>query len=157
MGCGKSSVGRELASLLDAHFADLDSLVVRAEHMSIPQIFRDGEPAFRRAELKALRRFLDSAETIWKPSVLSLGGGTFCNPEARAEILSRSRSVYLRTPLETIRERLGVDDASRPLFRDADRLYAEREPLYGEASFIIDTDGLTVREIAEKIKDKFFA
>ncbi len=154
MGCGKSSVGMELAALLDAHYADLDCLVTRAEHRSIPRIFEGGESAFRQAELKALRRFLDSAETIWKPSVLSLGGGTFCNPAARAEILSRTRSVYLRTPLETIRGRLGVEDASRPLFRDADRLYAEREPLYSQASLIIDTEGLTVREIAEMIKDK---
>ena len=157
MGSGKSCVGRELAALLDAHFADLDSLVVRTEHRSIPQIFEDGEPAFRRAELKALKSFLDSAETIWKPSVLALGGGTFCNPESRAEILARSRSVYLRTSLETIRARLGSEDASRPLFKDADRLYAEREPVYSEASLIIDTEGLTVREIADLIKDRFSA
>ena len=157
MGCGKSSVGRELAALLDAHYADLDCLVVRAEHKSIPQIFEGGESAFRSAELRALRRFLDDAESIWKPSVLSLGGGTFCNPESRAEILSRTRSVYLRTPLEIIRERLGSEDASRPLFKDADRLYAEREPVYSEASLIIDTEGLTVREIADMIKDKFSA
>ena len=157
MGCGKSSVGRELAALLDAHYADLDRLVVRSEHRSIPQIFEEGESAFRSAELKALKKFLDDAESIWKPSVLSLGGGTFCNPEARAEILSRTRSVYLRTPLEEIRERLGSEDESRPLFKDADRLYAEREPVYSEASLVIDTEGLTVREIADMIKDKFSA
>ncbi len=157
MGCGKSSVGMELAALMDAHYADLDCLVARAEHRSIPRIFEGGESAFRQAELKALRRFLDSAETIWKPSVLSLGGGTFCNPEARAEILARTGCVYLRTPLKAIRERLGAEDASRPLFRDADRLYAEREPLYCQAHFVIDTEGLTVREIADMIKDRFAA
>lgn len=158
MGCGKSTVGRELAALTDAHFADLDSVIVRREGRTIRDIFSaGGEAAFRQAELEALVAFLDKAESIWKPSVLSLGGGTFCFPASRRILLERTESVYLRTSLEEIRSRIGGIDASRPLFKDADRLFAMREPLYSQASLVVDTTGKSVREVAELIRDTLFA
>ena len=44
MGCGKSSVGRELSKLLSWHFMDLDEVIVQREGRSIPEIFaKDGE------------------------------------------------------------------------------------------------------------------
>lgn len=158
MGCGKSSVGRELAALTDAHFADLDTLIVRRERCSIPEIFRTGgEDEFRRVEFEALEAFLDKAESIWKPSVLALGGGTFCWPKSREELLARTESVYLRTSLQEIRSRLGSSDSSRPLFGDADRLFAAREPVYSQASLTLDTTGRSVREVAELLRDTLFA
>lgn len=158
MGCGKSTVGRELAALTDAHFADLDSVIVKREGRSIREIFSaGGEEAFRKAELEALEAFLDKAESIWKPSVLSLGGGTFCFPSSRHILLERTQSVYLKTSLEEIRSRIGHSDVSRPLFKDADRLFELREPLYSQASLIIDTSGKSVREVAEQIRDTLFA
>ena len=57
MGCGKSSVGRELSRLLCCPFMDLDDLIVQREGRAIPEIFStDGEGAFRRMEHEALRR-----------------------------------------------------------------------------------------------------
>ncbi len=158
MGCGKSSVGRELAALTDSHFADLDELIVRREGCQISRIFTSGgEEVFRKAEFEALEDFLRRAGAIWKPSVLSLGGGTFCFPSSREILLERTESVYLKTSLEEIRSRIGLGDASRPLFGDADRLFALREPLYSQASLIVDTSGKSVREVAEQIRDTLFA
>ena len=54
MGSGKSSVGKCLADMLGASFADLDELVAEREGRSIPDLFRDGEEAFRKAEFSAL-------------------------------------------------------------------------------------------------------
>lgn len=158
MGCGKSSVGRELAALTDAHFADLDSVIVKREGRRIPEIFASGgEEAFRKAELEALEAFLDKAESIWKPSVLSLGGGTFCFPASRSVLLERAECVYLKASLEDIRSRVGDKDAFRPLFKDADRLFAVREPIYSLAPLTVDTSGKSVREVAEQIRDILFA
>ena len=54
MGCGKSSVGRELAVRRGARFVDLDEEIVAREGRSVPDIFREGgEAAFRAAELRA--------------------------------------------------------------------------------------------------------
>lgn len=151
MGCGKSSTGRELASRLGARFVDLDERIVARSGRAIPDIFRaDGESAFRAVELETLRAVLDDTgenETL----VLALGGGALTLPEARELIFSRTRCVWLRTRLKTIRQRLGATDASRPLFADADVLYASREPLYAQAPFVVDTDEKTPAEVAEEI------
>ena len=108
-------------------------------------------------ELEALEAFLDKAESIWKPSVLSLGGGTFCFPASRSVLLERAECVYLKASLEDIRSHVGDNDASRPLFKDADRLFAVREPIYSLAPLTVDTSGKSVREVAEQIRDILFA
>ena len=151
MGCGKSSTGRELASRLGARFVDLDERIVERCGRAIPDIFREGgEPAFRAVELETLRAVLDGTgedETL----VMALGGGALTLPEARELVFSRTRCVWLRTRLETIRQRLGDADASRPLFADADALYARRAPIYAQAPFAVDTDGLTPDAVAGEI------
>ena len=84
MGCGKSSVGRELSRLLCCPFMDLDDVIVEAEGRSIPEIFAtDGEAAFRRMELKALQTLLCSGWPKTK-SLPRLGRGPvpFTRPRA---------------------------------------------------------------------------
>ena len=59
MGCGKSSVGRELSELLCCPFMDLDDAIVESAGRSIPEIFAtEGEPAFRQMELEALKEMV---------------------------------------------------------------------------------------------------
>ena len=61
MGCGKSSVGRQLSKLLCCPFMDLDEVIVERAGRSIPEIFaEDGEKAFRQMELEALRGIVGS-------------------------------------------------------------------------------------------------
>ena len=151
MGCGKSSTGRALAVRLGARFVDLDEEIVRRDGRSIPEIFReDGEAAFRALELEVLRSVLSEA-AAGGMTVVALGGGALTLPEAREIIFARTRCVWLRTRLETIRQRLGATDASRPLFRDAATLYAVREPVYARAPFVVDTDGETPAAVASAI------
>ncbi|MBO4525362.1 MAG: shikimate kinase [Bacteroidales bacterium] len=151
MGCGKSSTGRALAGRLKARFVDLDEEIVARAGRPIPEIFRDGEDAFRTVELETLRAVLDAADAAQDDTVLALGGGALTLPAARELIFSRTRCVWLRTRLETIRQRLGDADASRPLFANADSLYARREPLYAQAPFAVDTDGQSPDEVASEI------
>ena len=152
MGCGKSSTGRALAGRLGARFVDLDAEIVARDGRIIPEIFRDGgEPTFRAVELETLQAVLDEADAAAVPTVLALGGGTLTVSAARDLLLARTQCVFLRTRLETIRQRLGDADASRPLFADADALYARRAPIYAQAPFAVDTDGKTPDEVAEEI------
>ena len=59
MGCGKSSVGRELSRLLCCPFMDLDAVIEERAGRSIPEIFDgDGEAAFRCMEVEALHGIL---------------------------------------------------------------------------------------------------
>lgn len=152
MGCGKSSTGRELAARLDARFIDLDGEIVAREGRSIPEIFREGgEEAFRAVELETLRAVLDEAEAASQDTVLALGGGALTRPEARQLVFDRSECVWLCARLDTIRERLGAADASRPLFQDAEALFESRTPIYAQAPCVVDTDEKSPAEVADEI------
>ena len=76
MGCGKSSVGRELSRLLCCPFMDLDEVIEQTEGRSIPEIFAsDGEAAFRQMEFKALRNIVVPEARGWKQSLPSQAMG----------------------------------------------------------------------------------
>ena len=63
MGCGKSSVGRELSQLLCCPFMDLDQVIEERAGRSIPEIFAsEGEAAFRSIELDALKEIVVASE-----------------------------------------------------------------------------------------------
>lgn len=59
MGCGKSSIGRLVASLSDIQFIDLDDVIASRTGRSIPDIFRSaGEAGFRAIERETLASLL---------------------------------------------------------------------------------------------------
>ena len=78
MGCGKSSVGRELSTLLRIPVVDLDQYIVQKAGRSIADIFaKDGEPFFRALETEALYELLvpggPPSETSFGPLPSKLG------------------------------------------------------------------------------------
>ena len=65
MGCGKSSVGRLVASRLGCAFTDLDEAVEAAQGRSVARIFaEDGEAGFRAAEVAALRAVIQGEAPV---------------------------------------------------------------------------------------------
>jgi shikimate kinase len=112
MGVGKTSVGRELAGLLDRPFVDTDSIVQERSGRSIPELFAEGEPVFRRWERAAVR------EALAMPAcVIALGGGAFSQPGAAELLLGEALVVhlYIRWPvLLRLLDELALD---RPLVR----------------------------------------
>lgn len=155
MGSGKSSVGRELATLLGCPFSDLDEYIVHKAGESIPDIFKDSEDRFRALEAEALRDLVIMSEVRGEDAVIALGGGTVLNPELRILLENRTKEVYLRTEASTIRERLEADGAGRPLFdaSSVESMLEERKPLYERAAIVVSTDEKTPLQIAREIKD----
>ncbi|WP_424494708.1 shikimate kinase [Salinimicrobium sp. GXAS 041] len=160
MGSGKSSVGRSLAAKLDIKFLDLDEEIVSAENKSISAIFEDsGEIYFRKAENAVLKRLLSSKESF----VLSLGGGTPCYANNLEMILQDEhvKSLYLKTSLETLRERLWEERDTRPLISHLESSEAledfirkhlfERTYYYNQSEFTVTTDGKNVQEISSEV------
>ncbi|GLV47830.1 shikimate kinase [Thermus sp. LT1-2-5] len=159
MGVGKSRIGRELARTLMLHFIDLDRYIERRTGLSIPDIFRHlGEETFRRMEKEAVR------ELVAKDFlVLSLGGGTFVDPESRSLLLARGPVVALWASPETILERATRKPGERPLLQvenPLERIRAlleARTPIYQEAHVHVSTDHRQVEEVVEEIVAKLWA
>ncbi|MCS6885150.1 MAG: shikimate kinase [Blastocatellia bacterium] len=151
MGCGKTSVGRELARLVSVQFIDLDEQIVKSSGKSIKEIFTEhSEAHFRQLERELLTQIV-----AHQPAVVSLGGGTFINPQNRRLIIQNGISVFLHCSLETIYKRL-QNDTLRPLFSDRsnfEKLYRERLPIYQLADLQLDVSSLSIEEAASKIAE----
>jgi len=103
-----------------------------------------GEPAFRRAELVALRRVLRDRPGV----VVALGGGTPMI-EGFAHVLPEgARLVYLHAPPGVLRSRLAEGDPDRPpllgrsVLDEIGAVYDARDPVYrGLAHTVVDASG----------------
>lgn len=136
MGCGKSSVGRKLSTLLGGLCApdnvegrivliDLDDYIVKRAGKSIPEIFAEGgEEEFRLIETRCLTEVLDWSEGKGSSFgycqeqapdflILSLGGGAILKNSGL--IHQRSKCIYLRAKVDTLLGRLEGRSAGRPL------------------------------------------
>lgn len=152
MGCGKTSVGRQLAARLRLPFVDADHEIEKAANQTVPEIFsQHGEAYFRAGEQRVIARLLGSPAQI-----LATGGGAFMNAQTRTEIAARGVSVWLRADLETLFERVSRK-SSRPLLQNPDpkgvmrRLLAEREPIYAEARVVVHSRDVPHDVVADEI------
>lgn len=164
MGSGKSTIGRQLAMVLEYDFVDLDNFIEEREVLSIPEIFQTkGEVYFRKVEHKYLKELLCQDKNI----VLSLGGGTPCYAN-NMELLKTCNSIsfYLKmTPLD-LTDRLFNEKDNRPLIshlnnKDALQEFIaihlfERQSFYQKANQILKTDKLAVKEVVELIVKKLY-
>lgn len=158
MGCGKSAIGRRLASKLGLPFVDADEEIERAAGKSIEDIFAEhGEPYFRDGERKVLARLLRTG-----PQVLATGGGAFMNDETRAAVGESGVSVWLKAELPLLVRRVGRR-GNRPLLKDGDpetvlrNLMTTRYPVYAEADITVESRDVPheviVAEIVERLGD----
>jgi shikimate kinase/3-dehydroquinate synthase len=145
MASGKSRIGSLTAASLGWKFFDLDKLIEEKTGRTIPQIFaEDGEPAFRRMEVEALKELAGQG-----PMVASLGGGTLTHPEALDIVRRTGVLVSLYASPEVILERVNRKEGSRPLLAGLDdaakmakikELSAARQPLYDLADLRFESD-----------------
>ncbi len=141
-GCGKSTIGRQLARLRQLPFLDSDHEIERFLGCSIREFFdREGEAAFRDIEQRVIAETLASEQS----RLIATGGGSVLRPANREAMKARSTVVYLHTLPEDLARRLSRD-TQRPLLQVADPrqrlrdLYGVRDPLYREvADIVVDT------------------
>ena len=175
MGCGKSSVGKELASLLpECRLIDLDTYIEEKQGKNIPEIFNEyGEAAFRRMEREALEEiFSDKSRPR---AILSLGGGTVTSEKCRHLIRQHTDCFYLRATTDALLDNLEGHSEGRPMLnptqpveapstevsserealrRRIESLMQTRSPQYlATAHHIIDINGQTFAQIAALIKE----
>lgn len=125
MGAGKSTIGREVARLVDRRFVDLDHEIERA-HGPIPALFDRGESVFRECEEETLNRTL-----CGEAAVIALGGGAVLSSVSRERLRARAFTALVDIDVEKAWAR--VSESNRPLARDEAafrRLFEERRPIY---------------------------
>lgn len=152
MGCGKSSVGKRLATRLGLPFIDADEEIERVAQKTINEIFADhGEAFFRDREGKVIARLLSSG-----PQVLATGGGAFINPETRAKIKENGIAIWLKAELPVLLRRVSKRD-TRPLLKNGDpeavmrALMAARYPIYAEADITVESKDVPHDSIVAEI------
>lgn len=163
MGCGKSTVGKQLAAILSKSFVDLDNYIEVKERNTISNIFKEkGEVYFRKIERKYLLECLGELED----SIISLGGGTPCFGDNMQIIINdtKSTSIYLRTGVATLSQRLFAERSGRPLIAHTNSIEElsefigkhlfERNTYYSQAEYIETTDDKAISTIVKEIVDK---
>lgn len=154
MCSGKSTVGRALAEVLGWRFIDIDHEIEQEQRKTIREIFQEqGEAAFREIESDILGRNVVRVEA-GSPAVLALGGGSFVQPRNWELIANNGVTVWLDCTLDTVLQRLGDGDRTRPLAADRSQLqqlYGDRRPLYGRADYRVEVDSDNVAAIVQKI------
>lgn len=155
-GTGKSSVGERVALTLGWNLVDMDSDLEAQTGKSVPRMFsEDGEASFRRMEKELLERICQE-----NGQVISTGGGVIIDEENRRLVLDRGLVVCLEASPETICQRLseeGESGTERPLLSGSDplerirALKTERQGYYSIAHHTVNTESLTVDEVASAV------
>ena len=133
-GCGKSTVGKQVAALCGKQFVDADGQIEKVAGKSIPAIFKDdGEEAFRALETQVL------AELGKRSGLLIATGGGCVTQERNLPLLRQNgRIFYLKRDIEKL------PTAGRPISqaKPLEELYRQRKARYEAfADRIIDNNG----------------
>ena len=158
MGSGKTSVGHQLAALMQCPFYDTDKEIERRTGVSVSWIFEvETEAGFRKREVEIIDE-LSNRDHV----VLSTGGGSVVTPINCQLLKERGFVAYLTVDLALQYERTKRHRGHRPLidYPDAKErlmmLNAQRKPLYlATADKVYCTDRQSPRSIAEKILRDF--
>lgn len=142
-GCGKTTIGRELARLSGKPFVDLDERIVDSAGASIPEIFRqEGEEAFRHLEGLVLEDVCTQGG-----QVIATGGGAVLQKENRTAMRRTGRVYFLRRDLSLLPKE------GRPLSQagNLEEMYQVRKPLYHEAADVVIDNSVPPEEAAALI------
>ena len=153
-GAGKSTVGPQLAQRLGLPFVELDARIEAATGLRIGELFvMHGEAYYRQAERAALEQLL----MMEPPCVLAVGGGVVTEPASFAALRMRTTTVWLRADPKDHWQRVLRQGDTRPMadneraFADLRRILAEREPYSRLADLVIDTSGLGIDDVVERV------
>lgn len=154
MGSGKTSVGLELAKILECDFFDLDEIIEK-KYGKITQIFKDkGENYFREIETSELKNFKNNGAFV-----LSTGGGAVLKEENLEILRSLGEVFYLSADAQTIYDRV-KEQTQRPLLNTKDPkktiedILSSRLEKYEKSGEKIVTDNKNIEQIAREIYEK---
>ncbi len=111
-GAGKTTIAKQLSSLLSWKHIDTDQLIEEQFGKSpAVMIEEDGESKFREAEEQCIKNITDSNV------VVSIGGGAFQSQKNRKNLFTDGLVVFLDAPIQTLVDRIknSKSEQKRPL------------------------------------------
>jgi len=157
IGAGKSTIGKQVAKLLNLTFYDVDEEIETNTGADIAWIFDvEGEEGFRKREV-AMIDTLSAREGI----VLATGGGAILDPKNRKILAHRGKVIYLYATIAQQVERT-MRDKRRPLLQGKtnkeekravlESLMQKRDVLYREiADIVIPTSRRSIQSVSDEI------
>ena len=121
-GCGKSTVGREIAQCLGKEFVDADVAIAEAAGRNIPEIFaEEGEAGFRKLETEVLSQLGKGSGLV-----IATGGGCVTRLENYSLLHQNGTIFWIRRELDKL------PTEGRPLSQTGqlEQMYRVRKPLY---------------------------
>lgn len=147
-GCGKSTLGRYLAEILERDFIDADPEIEKDAGKTIPELFAVSEDCFREQETKTVKRLAGL-----QGKVVAMGGGVVLRRENIENLKKNGTIIFLdRSPGDIAGD---VDTETRPLLAAGRKriydLYAQREALYREAADVTVRNKGTLKETLQRL------
>ncbi len=151
-GCGKTTVGVDLAEKIGYGYIDSDSVIVAREGKRLSQIIEEvGREAFLDIEAKV------NSELCATRCVIATGGSVIYRDYAMGKLKTMGTVVYLKLAYETIERRLGDLKARGVALKEGFTLrdlYEERTPLYEKyADVIVELDDRPIVESVNKVAE----
>lgn len=146
-GCGKSTVGKALASRLSRPFFDADAEIVQRAGKSIPEIFKEsGEAGFRRLETEVLFDLCRQSG-----AVIATGGGGVTVPENHDILRQNSLVVFINRDVAV----LPIDGRPLSQTNSLSEMFAHRLPLYRSVcDFEADGNG-SIQTVTDRILEVY--
>ncbi len=143
MGCGKSTLGKQLAKQLGWDFVDSDTLIEQFAQMSIEDIFtHKGETYFRELESEVLQLISEKDNCV-----VATGGGMPCYFSNMEFINETGLSMYIKMDFKSLTNRIFHSKKQRPLTKNKSeeelQMYIKeslqkREEFYSQSKIIIE-------------------
>lgn len=147
--CGKSTIGKLIAKMLDREFIDTDAEIVKRAGMPITEIFATkGDKAFRDLETEVIK-------DVSKRSgiVIATGGGAILRDENVAALKQNCKVYFLDRPLEWL-----TPTSDRPTASDKESIkkrYEERYDRYISTADVVIKPTEDVENNAKMIIERF--
>ena len=129
-GCGKTTIGKALSIKLSLSFVDTDQLIENEFKQSLENIKQSkGYKFLRQAEEGIILGLSNDVE------IISTGGSAVYSESAMSHLKSFSKIIYISTPLNIIKERIGIGQGrgfAAPDGMSIEEVYNERSPLYSK-------------------------
>lgn len=155
MGSGKSTIGKKLAYKLNLQFYDSDKMIEEREGLSVIDIYDfRGEDYFKTKETDVIKEVLGYGTVI-----LSTGGESFLNDDIHEMIKSQSISIWLKTDISTLHERVSRRN-TRPQFSGSNKMEVieqmveECYPVFEKADITIESKDMEAHFVVDTILSK---